>query len=375
MSFSILKSYCNFCDGGLSNIALTLGGEWEGFEPRNELGTWGNSPFIEGDVSYDPRRVSHRIWETLSLKSPTCVAPPVQLNEIQGCNHDSHCDDGNECSIDACRDNFCMVTELLSNCCGNNICEQGELETNCGDCGPFYIEPENYCEECFAMDGFMFEVRLKDDALRDIFINSISFMHTTPSGEDDVTIALYSTLDGSYAGKEVSNSGWRLLSTIVISNDNRSDSTDITVNPPLRLNAGLTKAFYLSASEDVILFGQGAYSLQNDHGVELFSSRAVSGLFGEGIEGFSLSCSIEYVLSDSLSTPSPTTPPTTQPTESMNAEAEKKSKGTPERDSSVPHSSNEDDDNANTNSVGRKQHFPRGSLLVAAVLLRIAIDA
>jgi hypothetical protein len=58
----------------------------------------------------------------------------------------------------------------------------------------------------------------------------------------------------------------------------------------------------------------------------------------------------------------------------MNAEAEKKSKGTPERDSSVLHSSNEDDDNANTNSVGRKQHFPRGSLLVAAVLLRIAID-
>ena len=114
-------------------------------------------------------------------------------------------------------------------------------------------------------------------------------MHAAPT-EDDVVVSLYATLEGSYIGQDDSNSGWRLLSTSTLSTHSSSDFLEIIINPPLQMNPGSTKAFYLYSSHEVILFGQGVYSVQNEHGVELHSSRAVTGFFGDGIDGFSLSC-------------------------------------------------------------------------------------
>ncbi|KAL3788808.1 hypothetical protein HJC23_006261 [Cyclotella cryptica] len=306
-----IMSYCNFCDGGLSNIALTLGGEWKGLDPRNELTTWENNPAIEGDVSNDPRRVPHLIWETLSSKGD-CVAPPLQFNEVQGCNEDSDCDDFNECTTDSCHSNFCTVSDISSNCCGNGVCELGELSDNCTDCGPFHIEPAKYCEECFALDGFMFEVRLSKDSERDVFISSISFMHASLT-DADAAVALYATLEGSYLGKESSSGGWEYLSSIDLPSGKSSDFAEIAINPPLTLAVGSKRAFYLFASESIILFGQGVYAIKNSQGVELYSSRAVTGLFGDGIDGFSLSCSITYVLNDVKITGEPTHSTTAHP--------------------------------------------------------------
>lgn len=276
----------------------------------------------------------------MSSKEHECIAPPVQLNEIQGCNGDSHCDDNNECTIDLCQENFCVVTESIRNCCPNQVCEPGELDDGCFDCGPFFIEPATYCETCFALDGFMFEVKLHESAERDIFINSISFMHEALVDED-VTIVLYSTMEGSYFGKEKTTSAWELLSTNIISSESSSHTLEITINPPLRLNVGSSKAFYLFASNSIILFGQGVYSIRNEHEVELYSSRAVSGWFGDGIDGFSLSCSIEYVLNDNAGTPAPIAHPTINPGESMYIELHKQTKDTqtPGRDSLSSHSS------------------------------------
>ncbi|KAL7518100.1 hypothetical protein ACHAWX_002956 [Stephanocyclus meneghinianus] len=317
-SSATIMSYCNFCDGGLSNIALTLGGEWRGLDPRHELTTWENNPAIEGDISNDPRRVPHLIWETLSSKGD-CVVPPVQLNKVQGCNKDIDCDDFNECTTDVCHENFCAVSESASNCCGNGLCELGERDDNCTDCGPFHIAPAKYCEECFALDGFMFEVRLSKDAENDIFISSISFMHAALK-DADATVALYSTIEGSYLGKENSNSGWKYLSRTDLPSGKSSDFVEIAIYPPISLSVGSKKAFYLFASESFILFGQGVYTIENNHGVELFSSRAVTGLFGDGIDGFSLSCSVSYVLNDVKITAGPTRFITEHPTEQLPTE-------------------------------------------------------
>lgn len=285
-------------------------------------------------MSNEPRRVPHFIWEKLSSKGLECVAPPVQLNEIQGCNEDAQCDDNNHCTEDACIDGFCTVSEKIPNCCGNQVCEIGELDDKCSDCTPYFLEPESYCEECFALDGFMFELKLKEDAKRDIFISSISFLHEMPI--DDVGVQLYS-IEGSYRGKENANSGWELLSTTNLS---RSDFTEITLNPPLLLSVGSTKAFHLFASESIILFGQGASYIRNeDHSIELYSSRAVKGLFGAGIEGFSLSCSIEYSLNDRLSTSAPTSRPSMGHVESTMDLHSKGTVETPGRDSLSSHSS------------------------------------
>lgn len=258
----------------------------------------------------------HLIWETLSSKGLECVKPPVQFKEIQGCTDDAQCDDNNECSVDACIDNFCSIAESIPHCCGNQICEVGELGNECLDCGPFFIEPPGYCKECFALNGFMIELTLHEMSDRDIFINSISFMHATPTTAD-ATITLYSALGGSYQGNEASNSSWEILSTAILSSQSTSNFTKIALNPPLALSVGCTKAFYLFASQDILLFGQGAYSIKNDHGLELYSSRSVNGFFGDSINGFSLSCSIEYSLNDSVSTPAPTKGPSMHPLESM----------------------------------------------------------
>ena len=46
----------------------------------------------------------------------------------------------------------------------------------------------------------------------------------------------------------------------------------------------------------MLQFGVGAYSIENDHGVQLHSSRAVSGPFGTALESFSLNCEVKYVV-------------------------------------------------------------------------------
>ena len=278
-----------------------------GINPRNDLTTWENSPLVNGDVSNDPRRVSHFVWSKLNSKGLECTRPEEQFTEIQGCSEDSHCNDNNECTIDACQDNYCTVSDKLKNCCGNGVCELGEL--GCRDCGPFTIQPEKFCEECFALNGFMFETRLQQIAMRDIFLNSISLGHEVPE-EEDVTVLLYYA-DMAYTDVE-RPTDWILISTSVISSRAGSESITISIDPPLRLNVGSTKAFYVSASRDVILFGQGEYLIQNHHGLELYSSRAVTSS-GDGIDGFSLSCSVEYVINDSLSTKSPTSSPLVPP--------------------------------------------------------------
>jgi len=67
---------------------------------------------------------------------------------------------------------------------------------------------------------------------------------------------------------------------------------------PVVLEAGSRRGFYLSASENVISFGEGVYRVSNRHGVELYSSHAVSSFFGTGIDGFSLSCEVSYMMDD-----------------------------------------------------------------------------
>lgn len=41
-----IMSYCDFCDGGLSNVALSYGGVWTGNHPRLDLNNWKESPEV-----------------------------------------------------------------------------------------------------------------------------------------------------------------------------------------------------------------------------------------------------------------------------------------------------------------------------------------
>lgn len=299
-SSSVIMSYCNFCIGGLSNIAFTLGGEWEGEQPRSELETWQDNHLIVGDVSKEPRRVSHTIWQRLASKGE-CVAPPLERSETQGCNEHSDCDDVNECTVDVCESNVCIILETMQNCCGNGMCELGERDSCVLDCGPFTIKPESFCEDCFELDGFMFDVGLDNQADRRVFISSVRFMHSAPANET-ATVDLYITEEGTYKDK-VEPTQWEKIASSNVSTTDKSDFAEIQLDSYILLDSGSRRGFYLAASENIILFEEGVYSSTNDQGVELYSSRAVSGLFGDGIDGFSLSIEIHYLLDDRTMSP------------------------------------------------------------------------
>jgi len=299
-----LMSYCNFCDGGLSNIAITLGGVWNGAEPRTDIERWENHPEIVGSVSVEPRRVSHNIWQRLSSKGE-CVRPPEDPLPSQGCNDANDCDDGNRCTVDVCEEsNLCAITETLDNCCGNGKCEAGEGQNCSFDCGPFTIKAPSFCENCHTLDGFMIDVGLSVKAEKRIFISSISLAYLSPENDNGATIDVYVATEGSYIGKEQSANDWEKVTTVTAPQYNPRRVTgilEIDLHHSIPLDIGTRRGIYFTASENIIKFGERPYSIRNEREVELYSSLAVSGLFGAGINGFSLSCEVSYMLDDDSS--------------------------------------------------------------------------
>jgi len=293
-----LMSYCNFCDGGLSNIAITLGGVWDGNYPRTDLQHWNNHPDIVGSVSKEPRRVSHNVWQRLASKGE-CVKPPSDPLPTQGCNDDGDCDDFNRCTVDACTEsNVCAIINVLERCCGNGKCEEGEGQS-CSDCGPFHIQAPSICENCHTLDGFMIDVGVSDKAEKKIFIDSITLAYAMPQNEDGATIDVYVSNNGSYIGKEKSVDEWEKVTTVTALQYNQKRETgilEVELHHSIPVGIGKRRGLYFAASEDILKFGEKPYSIRNDHEVELYSSLAVSGLFGDGINGFSLSCGVSYTL-------------------------------------------------------------------------------
>ena len=290
--------------GGLSNIAITLGGVWNGVEPRTDIKHWENNPDIVGSVSTEPRRVSHNIWHRLALKEGECLKPPSDPSASQGCNDDNDCDDNNKCTVDFCNEsNLCAISETFEYCCGNGKCEAGETHHCASDCGPFPIRPTEFCKGgCHTLDGFMIDVGVSEKAERKIFISSINLAYSPPQNNGGATIDVYVTTEGSYAGKEQSSINWEWISTVQVFRYNpkrHSDVVEIDLVHSIPVDIGNKRGFYFHASENIIKFGEGVYSLRNDHEVELYSSRAVTGIFGDGIDGFTLSCEVNYLLDDS----------------------------------------------------------------------------
>ncbi|KAL7499780.1 hypothetical protein ACHAWT_007894 [Skeletonema menzelii] len=292
-----IMSYCNFCTGGVDNIALTYGGLWDGNTPQSDIGHWMNHPDIAGigTVSVEPKRVSHTIWNALSDKAQECVEPPFQSEMLQGCNDSSDCNDNNICTIDMCSpDGVCVVSETLGNCCGNGVCEQGEISADCSDCGPYTIKPSMPCEECHALDGFILDVGVSENANQAITLTSIALRHKEPTQfRSNVEVFVARSLKSGQATK-LTASLWQGVTTATVPDSN--GMMEIKFPSPITIDVAGKVELYIAASEELIQFGVGAYSIENDHGVQLHSNRAVSGRFGTAVESFSLNCEVKYLV-------------------------------------------------------------------------------
>jgi hypothetical protein len=294
-----IMSYCNFCTGGMDNIALTYGGLWDGMSPRTDIGHWMNHPDVAGvgTVSVEPRRVSHTIWNLLSTKVKECVEPPSQSQGLQGCNDSSDCNDNSICTIDVCSsDNVCVVSETLDNCCGNGVCEQGEIGADCSDCGPFIIKPPNPCEDCHALDGFILEVGVSENANQAVSLTSISLQHKAPEQFRSSVEVFIARPFNSAEATELNSSLWQRVATATVPGSEGLMEIDLPL--PIIIDVAGKVEIYIAATEQLLQFGVGAYSIENDHGVQLHSSHAVSGRFGTALESFSLNCEVKYVVSE-----------------------------------------------------------------------------
>ena len=293
-----LMSYCNFCTGGIDNVAFTYGGLFDGKGPRSDINSWVNHPDIAGigTVSVEPKRVSYTIWNLLSDKVTECIEPPYPSQELQRCNDSSDCDDTNMCTIDVCSspDNVCSVYETLGNCCGNNVCEQGEVSANCSDCGPFVIKPSTPCEDCHALDGFVLEVGVNKNANQAVSLTSISLQHKAPQQLGSYVEVFIARSSSVGVDTKLNSAFWQGVNAASFSD--RKGMIEISFPSPVVVDIAGKVEIYIAASEELLQFGVGAYSIENEHGVQLHSGRAVSGRFGTETQSFSLNCEIKYRL-------------------------------------------------------------------------------
>jgi len=296
-----IMSYCNFCTGGMNNIALTYGGLWDGVSPRSDVGHWMNHPDVAavGTVSVEPRRVSYTIWNLLSAKVKECVEPPPsQPQGRQGCNDSSDCNDNRTCTIDVCssESNVCVVSKTLDNCCGNGVCEQGEISADCSDCGPFIIKPPKPCDDCYALDGFIVEVGVSENAKQAISLTSISLQHKAPEQFSSSVEVFIARPFHTGEATELISSLWQSVATATFPGS--EGLMEIDLPTPIIIGVAEKVEIYIAATEQLLQFGVGAYSIENDHGVQLHSSHAVSGRFGTAIESFALNCEVKYAVAE-----------------------------------------------------------------------------
>ena len=71
---STIMSYCHGCSGGYSNMDYTFGGKYTGTGVRSDFNSYNNSP-LAGTISYEPRRVSAKMWQHVSSRG-TCTNVP-----------------------------------------------------------------------------------------------------------------------------------------------------------------------------------------------------------------------------------------------------------------------------------------------------------
>ena len=184
-----IMSYCNFCAGGLSNVALTLGGIWNGIGDKSDIANWSPNPNLSLS-SVTPERVSHHVWNILAKKGEVITPFRGEIN-FDLCVQDSDCEDGDQCTVNICSD-FVCASKTQEPCVGNGVCEAGESVME-GDCGPYTIGAVQSCSNCGSLGGFFFDVTSPVQ----ILITSVKFHMNYIISVDSITqVDLFATKEG-----------------------------------------------------------------------------------------------------------------------------------------------------------------------------------
>ena len=321
-----IMSYCDFCDGGLSNVALSMGGVWTGEHPRLDIKNWeASKEFAELTVSKNPERVSHQIWKTLYSKGHCVIAKPTSSPVTNRPTKAPATTPPtlNPTSLSPTSLSPTSSRPTLRPSTGRPTTLRPTAEPSSSpsvNYGPFYLSPLQTCEDnCYLSRGIMFDVGLDSNAGKDILIESIIFEHSEPMSTD-VSIDLYRTYVGSYEDKVKYSAQWyKLDSMIVNATDGQASDlsgysvSEFRLNTPMVVSADDVFGFYVRASSSILRVGTGSNANTDINGAYLGSgSTVMGGLFGIGIEGYLFSVNIKYSIFKP--TKNPTVSPTMRPT-------------------------------------------------------------
>eukprot|EP00581_Thalassiosira_minuscula_P008174 CAMPEP_0183710894 /NCGR_PEP_ID=MMETSP0737-20130205/6515_1 /TAXON_ID=385413 /ORGANISM="Thalassiosira miniscula, Strain CCMP1093" /LENGTH=1000 /DNA_ID=CAMNT_0025939263 /DNA_START=179 /DNA_END=3181 /DNA_ORIENTATION=+ len=342
-----IMSYCNFCDGGLDNIALTLGGVWNGAGPRHDINSWDANPYMAKGttISTDPKRVSHQIWTSLSKKGE-CIRRQPGLADI-----------GSSSLIDMANPTLIPSTHPITTPTltpsivptngptrtptSNPTTKPTNIPTlnpsttptqspttnptksptffpDLPEDGLVWFQPERHCMEernCFAAPGIMFDLSLNEEQFSNgVLVESMQFEHA----HFNATADLY-TIEGSHLGREQFSDQWQKVATVGVEEAN--SHTKIELDTPITIFPGGKQGFYLATPNVVSLFlvGMGpSVSSADSNGVSLEGGSVVFDMFLFNFMGYSPTVQVGYVMADAPTmnptTSSPTVSPTTTPT-------------------------------------------------------------
>ena len=302
-----VMSYCNFCEGGVSNIALTLGGEHSGAGAKADLATWQPHPNLAlSDMTDKPERISHHVYSTLLAKGMSIRQTESDVDSVL-CVRDSECEDGDQCTVNSCIDSVCQIEEILDVCLGNGICQKGELLTE--DCGPYYIGSIQECTACSFLAGFMFDVSATSGA---VFVTHIDFNIKFISSNNS-TVKLYAT-EGSLVGKETDPSKWVQVGSASVPSSNTTGQ--VVVDPPLYI--GGLRGLYLLTDDGFISFSpqKNDTYFPDENGVSILDGTATAWQWQAEIPGpFMLNGKVEYRLEEQVPSDAPSAMPSSRPSE------------------------------------------------------------
>lgn len=314
-----IMSYCDFCSGGLSNVALSMGGVWTGDHPRLDVKNWKPSnEFTELTVSKDPERVSHQIWTTLYKKGQCIIKQTAPPTKSPVTSHPSK--QPVSSSPTSSSPTFRPITAKPTTVSPTKMPSVAPTINY----GPFFIAPPKTCEDvgsCYLSRGIMFDVSLGANARQDILVESITFEHTEPR-YSDVSIDLYRTFVGGYEDKVNFSAQWNKLDTKqvrathgLVAAPGGYVTSEFKLDPPVTVSPESSFGFYLRASSSVLRVGTGSNANTDSNGVFIGpGSTVMGGIFGIGIEGYLFNVSVRYSIIHPTGKPTTGSPTLKRPT-------------------------------------------------------------
>ena len=244
-----LVNYLLLDTGGLDNVAMTFGGQWDGKGSKFNVKSWDKSPqLVSSSISKDPQRVSHRIWSILSSKgecirrtdnSPVIITPtPASpITTVPTLPSDAHLFEE--------QDPYKDPLKIQSNI--STTVSPIPIPSN----GPFSIGPDYLCgNDCTAVSEYMFSVKNQDSA-RSIELTGVSFEHRKPKNYRSVK--LYKSM-GSYLGKQHDTIQWMKIASKKIRRQ-KLIVEEFLLDKPIILTKGETISFHIKTKEDILLVG------------------------------------------------------------------------------------------------------------------------